>query len=240
MVKCKIADVVFAFEPLYDYTADLCKPYIYEGEEKESFSVVMTVDDIEAEKLSDKVGFSNLPDEYLESLALFRKICNYMLSKANGIVFHCSAIAVDGEAYLFTAPSGTGKSTHTKLWRELLGDRAVMVNDDKPIIRFVDGDFYAYGNPWNGKHRLGTNCRAKIKAVCALKRSPKNVIRKLTTKEILPLVLNQTLRPKELGLMENLLTLIDKLLKSVSLYEIGCNMHISAAELAYNTMSKGE
>lgn len=240
MIKCKIADVVFSFTPIYDLTARICQQYLYNGKEKASFSVVITQEDIDREKLSDQKTGSILPDDFLESLALFRKLCNYILSEANGIVFHSSAVAVDGEAYLFTAPSGTGKSTHTRLWRELLGEKAVMVNDDKPIVRFVDNEFYVYGTPWNGKHRIGNNCRAKVKAICALKRSSQNVIRKISPKEILPLILNQTLRPKEANLMENLLVLIDKLLKSVSLYELGCNMDISAAQLSYSTMSKGE
>lgn len=236
MSKYKIADVVFEAKTTYAYTSTICKEYEYLGDEKPEFCVEITADDIAYEKKKAP----DFPDGLLESLSLFRTLCNYVLSKADGIIFHCSAIMVDNEAYLFTAPSGTGKSTHTRLWREMLGDKAVMINDDKPIIRYIDGEFYVYGTPWKGKHELGNNCRAKIKAICQIYQSKENVITKLQPKQILMTILNQTLRPKELSDMDKLLTLIDKLLNSVSLYSLGCNISKEAVELSYNTMSKGE
>ena len=236
MKRYKIADVVFDAEINYEYTKNLCQAYEYEGEEKPVFHAVVSKEDIAAEKVLVK----NFPDDYAESLALFRKLCEYALSEADGIIFHSSAIMVDGEAYLFIAPSGTGKSTHTRLWREMLGERAVMINDDKPIVRFVDGDFYAYGTPWNGKHHLGTNCRAKIKAICSIYQSPQNTIRKANFPEMIVKVLNQTLRPREQEKMDKLLSLIDKMLTSVELYSLGCDVSREAAELSYKTMSQGE
>lgn len=236
MPKYKIADVVFQAKLLYPYTEKLCKDYEYFGDEEPKFSVEITHEDVEAER----VYISEYSDDMLESLALFRKLCDYALKNENAILFHSSAVMVDGVAYLFTAPSGTGKSTHARLWRELLGDRAVMINDDKPIIRYVDGDFYVYGTPWNGKHHLGTNDRAKIKAICKIYQAKENVIRKLDAKTMLFNVLNQTIRPKEIENMDKLLVLIEKMLNSVDLYELGCNISKEAAELSYNTMSKGD
>ena len=177
---------------------------------------------------------------YAESLEVFRKLCDYVLNCGDGIIFHCSAVAVDGKAYLFTAPSGTGKSTHTRFWRELLGEKAVMINDDKPIIKYVDGSFYVYGTPWMGKHRLGANVRAEIKAVCKLERGEKNVIEKADVQEMIMTVFNQTLRPETEKTVNNLLDFIDKLLSSVALYRLKCTPTIEAAKLSYGVMSKGE
>lgn len=236
MIRYKIADVVFDAELIYGYTPRLCKNYEYVGDEKPSFTAVITNEDVAHEKALAP----EFPEPYLESLALFRKLCDYCLTNANGIIFHSSAIMVDGKAYLFTAPSGTGKSTHARLWRELLGDRAVMINDDKPIIRYIDGKFYVYGTPWNGKHHLDTNCRAEIKAVCKIEQAKENTIEVASTNEMLLTVLNQTIRPEDYGQMDTLLTLIDKLLTTVKLYKLGCNISIDAAKLSYNTMSKGE
>ncbi len=236
MLRLKIADVVFDASIKYKYTAELCKNYIYSGEEQPEFTAIVSESDI----LSEKKLAPEYPDAYLESLALFRKLCDFTLSYKDGIIFHSSAIAVDGQAYLFTAPSGTGKSTHTRLWRELLGDRAVMINDDKPIIRYVDGDFYVYGTPWNGKHRLDSNARAKIKAICAIRQAKENSIEKVTSSEMLTTILNQTLRPAEVDKIDKLFRLIDKMLGSVDLYSMGCNISKEAAEMAYNAMSKGE
>ncbi|MBE7083346.1 MAG: hypothetical protein E7373_01930 [Clostridiales bacterium] len=236
MHRYKIADVVFDAKLIYKYTPALCKNYEYSGEEQPVFTAIMTQDDIAYEKALAP----EFPEAYLESLALFRKLCDYTLSEVDGIIFHSSAIMVDNEAYLFTAPSGTGKSTHARLWREMLGDRAVMINDDKPIIRYIDGDFYVYGTPWNGKHRLDTNARAKIKAICKIYQAKENTITKADSTEMLLTILNQTIRPTELDKMDKLLNIIDKMLTSVKLYSLGCNISREAAELSYNVMSKGE
>lgn len=234
MPKYKIADVVFEAKLIYGYTERLCKNYEYDGEQPCDFSVVMTNEDVAKEKALAP----EFVEPYLESLALFRKLCDYCLEHANGIIFHSSAIMVDGKAYLFTAPSGTGKSTHTRLWRELLGDSAVMVNDDKPIIRYIDGKFYVYGTPWNGKHHLDTNCRAEIKAICKIEQAKENSISKASTAEMLLTIFNQTIRPEDPAQMDRLLNLTDKLLTQVELYKLGCNISKEAAELSYTTMSK--
>ncbi|MBQ7348634.1 MAG: hypothetical protein IJW47_01425 [Clostridia bacterium] len=234
MPRYKIADVVFDAELIYGYTKKMAERYEYDGQEPPVFTAVITEEDIKAEHNDITEEF---PAPYLESLALFRKLCNYTLENADGIIFHSSAVMVDGQAYLFTAPSGTGKSTHTRLWREMLGDKAVMINDDKPIVRFIDGAFYVYGTPWNGKHRLDTNCRAKIKAICNIYQAKENVIRPATTAEMLITILNQTIRPTEQVSMDKLLTLIEKMLLSVDLYKLGCNISREAAELSYKTMS---
>ena len=232
-----MADVVFAIKPIYKYTAKLCENYLYSGSGEPEFSAVMTENDIAAEK--SNAGAENFPDYYLESLAVFRKLCDYILSFRQGIIFHSSAIAVDGKAYLFTAPSGTGKSTHARLWREMLGDKAVMINDDKPIIRFVDGDFYVYGTPWNGKHHLDTNARAKIAAICEIRQGKENKIGKISPQEMLNVVFHQTLMPTELDKVNNLLAILDKMLTAVPLYRLECDISREAAELSYNAMVKG-
>lgn len=236
MPKYKIADIVFEVQLIYGYTAKLCSSYEYFGEEECAFKTVMTEEDI----LSEKQKAPEFHDAYLESLSLFRKLCDYALSNCDGLIFHSSAVMVDGEAYLFTAPSGTGKSTHTRLWREMLGDKAVMINDDKPIIRYIDGDFYVYGTPWNGKHRLDTNCRAKIKAICKIYQAKENRIEKCETSEMLLTVLNQTIRPDNIEQMDKLLGLVEKLLNNIKLYKLGCDISLEAAQLSYNTMKNGD
>ena len=236
MKRYKIADIVFEAKTIYEYSVRLCKNYEYDGDEPSAFSVVISEEDI----ANERAIAPEFPDAYLESLALFRKLCDYALDKADGIIFHSSAIMVDDGAYLFTAPSGTGKSTHTRLWREMLGDKAIMINDDKPIVRYIDGEFYVYGTPWNGKHHLDTNTRAKIKGICAIRQAKENVIEKASTQEMLITIMNQTIRPTDIGQMDKLLFLIDKMLKNVKLYKLGCTISQEAAQVAYNAMVKGE
>lgn len=238
MPRYKIADVVFDAVPIYGYTVKLCEKYLYSGAEEPEFTAIMTKNDIDAEKA--QAGAENFPDYYLESLALFRKLCDYVLSFRQGIIFHSSAVAVDGKAYLFTAPSGTGKSTHARLWREMLGDKVVYINDDKPIIRYVDGDFYVYGTPWNGKHRLDTNARAKIAAICEIKQSKVNSICRISPQEMLLVVMNQTIRPTETDKLDNLFTILDKLLTTVPLYRLECDISRKAAEMSYGAMAENK
>ena len=79
---------------------------------------------------------------------------------------------MDGEAYIFTAVSGTGKSTHAMLWREVFGERVRMINDDKPLIRITpEGKAVVYGTPWDGKHHLSKNSAFPLKAICWLTRA---------------------------------------------------------------------
>lgn len=155
-----------------------------------------------------------------------------------GFMLHSSAVEVDGKAYLFTAPSGTGKSTHTGLWLKLFGDRARIINDDKPAIRFIDGKAYAYGTPWSGKSDLNINTAVPIQGICVLERSENNFIELLDEGTAVFSVLNQTIRPRNAEYMNNLLTILDRVIASVPVWRMGCNISIEAAETAYNAMSQ--
>ena len=157
----KIAEKNIEIDSLFPEIHALCSDYV--TNQIADFSVKISEQDIEfereksvRERIAEGLEIINYPDSYLETLAVYRKIADKMLSYET-MLFHGSAIAVDGQAYLFTAKSGTGKSTHTRLWREVFGDRAVMVNDDKPLLKVTDSGVTVFGTPWNGKHRLGKN-----------------------------------------------------------------------------------
>ena len=228
----KIADKIIEITSIYQYVHQLCEEYAFTGEA--DFAVETAQKDIDAEReKAEREGFS---DAYLETLAVYRKIADKMLDY-DTVLFHGSAIAVDGEAYLFTAKSGTGKSTHTRLWRELFGERAVMINDDKPLIRITDTGAFVYGTPWNGKHRLGTNTSAPLKAVCVLTRAETNGIKKTDKRAVYPMLLQQTNRPCDAAKMIKTFSLIDGLAARTELYILGCNMEPEAARVSYEGMN---
>lgn len=235
MQRYKIADIVFTAKYTYPYLKKICANYEYDGDEPSKTIIEVTKEDIEMEKSHFSV--LDFPDAYYESLALYRKFLAYMMTN-DAIILHSSALAIDGEAFLFTAPSGTGKSTHAKLYRQVFGDRVTMINDDKPIIRLVGEDFYVYGTPWNGKHNLDTNTRVKIKAICNLKQAKENSIKQISKAQMLMVLINQTLRPKEESEVDKLFTILDKLLNKVGLYELYCNISEEAVKLSYKTMSR--
>ena len=138
--------------------------------------------------------------------------------------------------FLFTEKSGTGKSTHTRLWREYLGEKAVMVNDDKPMLKITDNGVIAYGTPYNGKHHLGCNMSVPLKAICILTRGEKNSIVRIDKKEAYAMILQQVYRPHDPLQMAKTLKLADRLAVNTELYRLACNMDIEAAEVAYNAM----
>ncbi|MBR5444631.1 MAG: hypothetical protein IKV57_00815 [Clostridia bacterium] len=152
------------------------------------------------------------------------------------LLFHGSCVAVDGIGYLFTASSGTGKSTHTRLWREYFGERAVMINDDKPLIRLTETGSVVYGTPWNGKHRLGRNLSVPLASICLLARDTENHIAPVDRHTAFPMLLQQAYRPQDPADMLKMLTLVTRLADNVRLYQMGCSITIDAARIAYEGM----
>lgn len=134
------------------------------AEGKPDFVIEVTDEEVEREKKKSEPGASK---GIIESLAIYRKLCEKILDR-NCVLFHCSAVAVDGKAYLFTAASGTGKSTHTRMWRQHFGGRAVMVNDDKPILRIKDDGIYVCGTPWCGSMVADKRGSAGAGEICIL------------------------------------------------------------------------
>lgn len=236
----KLADCNIGIDCMFLSTKDFCQDYL--TEETPVFSVKIQPEDIsfEREKSIREDEAEGIPvryfsDEYLETLAVYRKIAERIL-EFDTLLFHGSAIAVDDTGYLFTAKSGTGKSTHTRLWRELFGKRAVMVNDDKPLLKVTDTGITAYGTPWNGKHRLSNNISVPLKAICLLERSEVNHIEPVSVNAAFPMLLQQCYRPADAPAMQKTLYLLERLGKSVKLYKLGCSMELQAAETAFDGM----
>ena len=236
----KMAGKVIGVTSLHEQVMEYCRDYLTDEDPDFSFSI--TQEDIEYERdrsarddESEGRPVHNYSDGYLEELAVYRKIAEKM-PDFDTFLFHGSAIAVDGETYLFTAKSGTGKSTHTRLWRKYFGDRAVMVNDDKPLLRVGNSRTEVCGTPYCGKHNLGSNIILPLKAVCILTRAQENSIRKVSISEVRPLILQQSYRPADPLQLMKTLDLIDKMAENTAIYILGCNMDISAAEPAYNGM----
>ncbi|MCQ2413392.1 MAG: hypothetical protein MJ082_01155 [Clostridia bacterium] len=210
------------------------------------FSVTVTDADIAAEaeksRLEDEaegIPVRSFPETYLETLALYRKIAEKLPAYGTFLI-HGSAIAVDNEAFLFCAKSGTGKSTHTRLWRKKFGDRAYMVNDDKPLLRVTENGAVIYGTPWDGKHRLSRPVAVGLRAVCILNRGAENRIERLTGAERFPNLFRQIYRPEDPAALAQTLGLINGLLKVCPIYNLRCNMDPEAADVAYSGMTANE
>lgn len=238
------ADRTIRVTSLHERVHRYCEAYRTDG--APDFCVTTDQADIEYErkKSAEEDARMGVPtrvysDGYLEELAVYRKIAERM-PEYDTFLFHGSIIAVDGSAYAFTAKSGTGKSTHARLWRELLGDRAVMVNDDKPLIRITADGPVAYGTPYNGKHGLGERIAVPLVAVCLLERAAENHIERIAKSDAYFALLQQTYRPMDVSAAVKTLTLLERMADSVRLYRLGCNMDPSAAVVAYEAMRRAD
>lgn len=161
----------------------------------------------------------------------------YALLEHGGFMLHSSAVVMDGEAYLFSAPSGTGKSTHTALWLKHFGGRAQILNDDKPAVVVENGSVTACGTPWSGKSDLNLNLRVPLRGICILERSQNNFIEPLPPERSVFALLDQTLRPSDGERMNALLELLDAVTSNVPIWRMGCDISTEAAEMAYRAMS---
>ena len=158
----------------------------------------------------------------------------YKLLDHNGLMLHSSAVVLDGKAYLFTAPSGTGKSTHTEKWVRLFG--ATYLNDDKPALRLVDGVWMAYGTPWSGKHDLSDPRGVPVGGIAVVRRDIENSICRMTPEEALPYLMSQTAYRLKAVRMDKLLTLMDDLLQRVPIWELRCGKEDDAAYVSRDAM----
>ncbi len=156
----------------------------------------------------------------------------------DGFMLHASAVVLDGKAYLFSAPSGTGKSTHTSIWQRVFGeDKTYILNDDKPVIKVGSDGVFVCGTPWSGKTDKNRNLTVPLGGICFLKRGIENSISEMSPQKAIFSILNQTMRPEELNDMTILLHLIERVISTVKVYDMLCNMEDEAAILAYETMS---
>ncbi|MBR3475043.1 MAG: hypothetical protein IKH34_08265 [Oscillospiraceae bacterium] len=238
----KLAGVPVRIRAIHRQMRDFLRDYL--SEDEPLFAVEMEQADIDRERVlgAENRAAEGLPplecsDAYLETLAIYRKLAE-RITAYDVLLFHGSVLAVDGQAYLFTARSGTGKSTHARLWREVFGERVVMINDDKPLLRVEEGRVLAYGTPWNGKHHLGGNLSAPLKALCILTRDETNHIEPITPEDAFPMLVQQCYRPASGEGMLRVLELLERLSKNLKLYRLGCNMEPEAARISYQGMQE--
>ena len=239
--KIGIAGQVIAVTSLFESTKDYCRKYLTEGEAE--FSVAVARQDLEEEQallrqeaLEEGLKPRVFGDPFLERNSIQRKVAELLLDR-DILLMHGSTVAVDGKAYLFTAACGTGKSTHTRFWRQAFGDRAVMVNDDKPFLRIQSDGVLACGAPWSGKHGLETNITVPLQGICVLERGTENEICPAAAEELLPMLLHQGCPPREEAQLPHYEHLVHTLAQTVPLWKMRCNLDPNAARVAWEAMS---
>lgn len=226
---CKISDLLVDI-PEAGGMAPRCRGYL--TDEQGNADIVIREEKYRGDRWPELSVESNI---YLQSGFQFY----HQLLSFDGLMLHASAVALNGKAYLFSGPCGVGKSTHTKLWREVFGEGVVVFNDDKPALRRFDGTWYAYGTPWCGKDGINVNMKVPLAGICFLKQSDRNEIRRIDGKEALARVISQTTyHLKDAEKMQRMIENVGKLIEEIPIYELCNRPEREAAELSYQMMSK--
>lgn len=233
MLVIKLADLVIGIENKYGLIERQVRDYI--TDEMPTFTVTVTDEDIEREGAMAEEEYT---PPYLEFIAAYRKIAE-RLPEYGAVVFHGAVLNLDGEAYAFTAKSGVGKTTHTRLWLSTFGERVHYLNGDKPIIRMIDGVPYAFGTPWRGKEGYGINESAPLRAIALLERGVENSAEQITAKDGVTRLMKQIYLPKNSPAAVALtMRVASAIATSVRFVELKCNMDPEAARVAASAMIK--
>lgn len=236
MINVKLADVNIQFKNQYADLEHLCRGY--ETDESSQLTLSVSQAEIETERSLQADIFT---DGYLETVCLYRKLALEML-RYNVFIMHASVIEVDGKGYAFLAHSGTGKTTQTRLWLEHFGNRARVINGDKPLIRVTphaDGwNITAYGTPWCGKEGMGCNASVPLKALFLLERAKNPSCEPAPEEHTVDKLFHQMLMPEDPNQMLQLLTLTDRLVETVPAYILRCNMQEESVVIAYTAVNK--
>ena len=236
----KIAGAVAHVESLFESTPLYFKAYLTEEAADFSFSVkaedlVFEQAELDAEAAEEGFRFRKFTDPFLERAAIQRAFAEFLF-EGDVILLHGSAVALDGKGYLFTARSGTGKSTHTRLWCQAFADRAVMINDDKPFVALCGEEVTIYGSPWSGKHGLDHNIAVPLAGISFLQRGKENEIYPADRQQMLAQLRKQAYCPLDGQKRQRFEQLLEQLSQSVPLWQMACNKEISAARIAADAM----
>ena len=229
MIRSKISTAGLCIEIVHHFVFnDWLAPYACDAEP--DFVVSPTMEEIAAER-----AISLRPPNHSEFSCAYRSIAE-RLPDYDAFVMHGAVVCRGEDAFVITAPSGTGKSTHAALWLQCFPD-AWILNGDKPIIRKLDGRFYACGTPWRGKEGFGVPGMAPVRAIALLRRGEINEIQPASGKEMISFLMKQVYLPKDAGRRLRQIELMDAFLRSVPSFTLRCNMDPSAAQLSWETMS---
>ena len=232
-----IADTNICIKPMYEAVYEFCKDYMCEECEAD-FTVETTPEDIAFERAYEEThGIhkqtipKDYPDSYLEIVSVYRKIAEELINR-DTILLHGSSISIDGNGMIFIADSGVGKSTHSRHWQECFGDRVVMINDDKPLIKVDEDGATIYGTPWSGKMGLNTNVKVPLKFIFKLNRGEDRV-ENIDKNKMWEVLMQQVYKSKDIMKMQKTISIIDRLTGNVPVYNIYCTDSVDAAKCVY-------
>lgn len=230
----RLADLNVGINCKYNYTEVFCKDY---KTDCDKFDITAQVTDDEIAK--ERSLISGTTPAYAENICVYRNIAE-QLPEYSRAVFHGAAITYKDMGVIFTAPSGTGKTTHIKLWHKYLKDNVKVINGDKPIIRIQDGTLTAFGTPWSGKEFFQNNISAKVFGICVLAQGKENKIKELSKQEAAAYLMHQIYLPKNASALSDTLSMLDQIINSVPCYFAEIDMTEQAVKTTFEALLKTE
>lgn len=175
-------------------------------------------------------------DEYF----LLHLVVSNALLPFNRCVFHGTAFLWHDKAWLFSAPSGTGKTTQYRQWRRLYRDEVKIINGDKPILQFCDdGTIMVHPSPWKGKERMASMLKAPLGGIIYLQQGKENTIERMDSLEAAEPIYRQFLyMPETEEAVRRVCRMEDKLLRNIPVWKLVNKGDAQSAELTHHTLTK--
>ncbi len=233
-LKIDVANMIVHIQGVYDTLREYCKEYIAVEKEAEDFLITVTNEEIQKERKSNE--YEQKSDNYIEIIITLLKIANELPDR-NKLLMHGTVVAWKQSGYIFTAPSGTGKTTHARLWKKYLGSDVEVINGDKPILEVKEDEIIAYGTPWAGKERLQKNTCVPVRGICFLRQGEINTIHKLNKREALFRLLPQIYIMSDSEKAGKTLKLFIEVLERMPIYEFSCNMSEQAVKCSFEMLT---
>lgn len=228
------ADIYIKIHTQYDYMEQLCKDYL---SDQDYYDIEVYPSEDYMNKVKDTALFTN---EYCESLSLYEEI-GKQLPQYNAFIMHGAAITYKDQALIFTAKSGTGKTTHIRLWKKYFKSDVDMINGDKPILRFYKEGVKVYGTPFCGKEQWHKNRSQYLSAICLIEQAKVNKIEKLKPADaMVPLYTQIYFSKTDEQSADQTISLFNQLLTQIPLYKLECNISEQAVITAYKGMINNE
>ena len=231
----KIADILVEMNPIYEPLKTQSIDYLYEGDIQDGqIDCIIPQGEKIIEKFQKEHPHLSIGEcEYL----LYGTYFYHTLIDKGGFMMHASAVCYQNQSYLFSAPSGTGKSTHANNWLKVFSD-AQIINDDKPAIRIIDNKVMVYGTPFSGKTNQNINTSCVLKGISFLSRGEVNEIEKMPIREAVSLMFYHTIRPFDERRLDQLKSLIEIIIIQIPIFDFKCNVNKESVYVSYEEMNK--
>lgn len=229
---CKIAGLVYEIEYEYeglerhfeDYLIDECL-------DEKVYHITYSKDDYEQVRADNY----NTNSSYIEFICIMQNIIRQL--PKDRLVMHGAVIEYKGKAYLFTAPSGTGKTTHISMWMKCLGDKARIINGDKPVLAVSEDEVTAFGAPWCGKEGWQINTSAPLEGICLLERGEENLIEEINPGKYIEYFVKELYIGNSENTLLDVIDIFEKISRSVLFYRMECNISEEAARCSFEKMT---